>query len=35
MENPTAKVTVSWVTTSHGLETALAYGTRIVPPWAD
>jgi quercetin dioxygenase-like cupin family protein len=35
VENPTAAVAVSWVTTSIGLEAELADGTRIVPPWAN
>ncbi|MFE9775476.1 cupin domain-containing protein [Streptomyces sp. NPDC005931] len=34
VENPTARVAVSWVTTSRGLEATLADGTRIAPPWA-
>lgn len=34
VENPTAAVAVSWVTTSIGLEAVLADGTRIAPPWA-
>lgn len=34
VENPTADVAVSWVTTPHGLEATLADGTRVVPPWA-
>ncbi|CAL9411705.1 hypothetical protein SUDANB176_01678 [Streptomyces sp. enrichment culture] len=34
VENPTAEVAVSWVTTSRGLEATLADGTRVVPPWA-
>jgi quercetin dioxygenase-like cupin family protein len=35
VENPTTETTVTWVTTSLGLEAELADGTRIVPPWAN
>ncbi|MXM63519.1 cupin domain-containing protein [Streptomyces sp. HUCO-GS316] len=35
VENPTAEVALSWVTTSIGLEAELADGTRITPPWAN
>ncbi|MEV0906383.1 cupin domain-containing protein [Streptomyces hokutonensis] len=34
-ENPTDRTTVTWVTTSIGLEAELADGTHIVPPWAN
>lgn len=35
VENPTAEVAISWVTTSIGLEAKLADGSRITPPWAN
>ncbi|MGP4011546.1 cupin domain-containing protein [Streptomyces sp. 4N124] len=35
VENPTERTTLTWVTTSIGLEAELADGTRIVPPWAN
>ncbi|GAA2624412.1 cupin domain-containing protein [Streptomyces vastus] len=35
VENPTDRTAVSWVTTSIGLEAALADGSRITPPWAN
>ncbi|MFI6465164.1 cupin domain-containing protein [Streptomyces sp. NPDC050528] len=34
-ENPTDRTTVTWVTTSIGLEAKLDDGTRIVAPWAN
>ncbi|MDH6216773.1 cupin domain-containing protein [Streptomyces pseudovenezuelae] len=33
VENPGDRTTVTWVTTSIGLEAELADGTRITPPW--
>ncbi|MGX1121544.1 quercetin dioxygenase-like cupin family protein [Streptomyces ambofaciens] len=35
VENPTDRPAASWVTTSVGLTTELADGTRLTPPWAN
>ncbi|MFC5637739.1 cupin domain-containing protein [Streptomyces bullii] len=35
VENPADRTALTWVTTSVGLEAALADGTRIAPPWAN
>jgi quercetin dioxygenase-like cupin family protein len=34
-ENPTDRTTVTWVTTSIGLQAELADGSVITPPWAN